>query len=150
MSVIAASNASVILMHMQGQPESMQNHPFYKDIVAEVGDFLESRIKVCEKAGIDKGRIAIDPGIGFGKTQKHNLKLLKNLAAYSALGNPLVLGVSRKSFIGEISNEANPVKRVAGSLSAGLAGLAQGVSILRVHDVWETRQAMDIWQAISK
>lgn len=150
LSVVADSNVSVILMHMQGQPESMQNRPFYGDIVAEVGAYLESRIKACERAGVDKKRIAIDPGIGFGKTRKHNLQLLKNLATFSALDNPLVLGVSRKSFIGEISNEENPAKRMAGSISAGLAGLSRGVSILRVHNVWETRQAIDIWQAIEK
>ena len=150
LSVIAASNASVILMHMQGQPKSMQKRPFYKDIVAEVGAYLESRIKACERAGVDKGRIAIDPGIGFGKTQKHNIMLLKKLAAFTALGSPLVLGVSRKNFIGEISKEKDPAKRLAGSLSAGLAGLARGVSILRVHNVRETRQALDVWQAIEK
>lgn len=150
LGVIAASNASVILMHMQGKPESMQDLPLYKDVVAEVGAYLESRVKACQKAGVDKERIAIDPGIGFGKTLRHNLLLLKNLAALSVLGNPLVLGVSRKSFIGEISNEKNPTKRLAGSLSAGLAGLMRGVSILRVHNVWETRQALDVWQAIEK
>jgi dihydropteroate synthase len=148
LGVIAASSASVILMHMQGRPGSMQDSPIYKDVVAEVGAYLISRIQACENAGMDKDRIAIDPGIGFGKTQKHNLALLKNLHAFAAFGNPLVLGVSRKSFIGRISNENDPAKRTAGSLSAGLAGLARGVSILRVHDVWETRQALDVWQAI--
>lgn len=150
LGIIAASNASVILMHMQGKPESMQISPVYKDIVSEVGAYLTSRIQACEKAGVDKGRIAIDPGIGFGKTKKHNLLLLKKLAAFTALGNPLVLGVSRKSFIGDVSKEKDPAKRLAGSLSAGLAGLARGASILRVHNVWETRQALDVWQAIEE
>jgi dihydropteroate synthase len=148
LGVIAASSASVILMHMQGRPGSMQDSPIYKDVVAEVGAYLVSRIQACENAGMDKERIAIDPGIGFGKTQDHNLALLKNLHAFAAFGSPLVLGVSRKSFIGRISNENDPAKRMAGSLSAGLAGLVRGVSILRVHDVWETRQALDVWQAI--
>jgi dihydropteroate synthase len=148
LGVIAASSASVILMHMQGQPGSMQNSPVYNDVVAEVGAYLVSRIQACENAGVGKDRIAIDPGIGFGKTRDHNLALLKNLHVFAAFGSPLVLGVSRKSFIGRISNENDPAKRLAGSLSAGLAGLARGVSILRVHDVWETRQALDVWQAI--
>ena len=148
LGVIAASSASVILMHMQGQPGSMQDSPAYKDVVTEVGAYLVSRIQACENVGVDKDRIAIDPGIGFGKTRDHNLALLKNLHAFAAFGSPLVLGVSRKSFIGSIANENDPAKRLAGSLSAGLAGLARGVSILRVHDVWETRQALDVWQAI--
>jgi len=150
MEVIAASTASVVLMHMQGQPESMQNSPNYKDVVAEVQDYLLSRIQACQKAGVDQNRIALDPGIGFGKTYQHNLTLIKNLSSLSSLGSPLVLGVSRKSFIGKISNENDPKKRLAGSLSAGLAGLAQGASILRVHNVWETRQAVDVWQAIEE
>jgi len=150
LGVIAASNASVILMHMQGEPKSMQDSPVYNDIVSEVGAYLTSRVQACEKAGVDKERIAIDPGIGFGKTKKHNLLLLKKLAAFTSLGNPLVLGVSRKSFIGDVSKENDPARRLAGSLSAGLAGLARGASILRVHDVWETRQALDVWQAIEK
>lgn len=148
LGVIAASSASVILMHMQGQPGSMQDSPIYKDVVSEVGAYLVSRIQACEDAGVGKDRIAIDPGIGFGKTRDHNLALLKNLHVFATFGSPLVLGVSRKSFIGRISNENDPAKRLAGSLSAGLAGLARGVSILRVHDVWETRQALDVWQAI--
>lgn len=150
LGVVAASTASVILMHMQGQPGTMQDAPVYNDVVTEVGGYLVSRLRACEDAGISKDRIAIDPGIGFGKTQDHNLALLKNLGAFAALGSPLVLGVSRKSFIGRISNESDPAKRLAGSLSAGLAGLARGVSILRVHDVLETRQALDVWQAIEK
>ena len=150
MEVIAASTVSVILMHMKGQPESMQNSPVYKNVVDEVKNYLLSRVQACQRAGIEKNRIALDPGIGFGKTHRHNLTLIKNLSALTALGNPLVLGVSRKSFIGKITNENDPKKRLAGSLSAGLAGLSRGVSILRVHDVWKTRQALDVWQAIEK
>ena len=150
LGVVAASMASVILMHMQGKPESMQSFPFYKDVVGEVRSYLASRVQACQRAGVDKKRIAIDPGIGFGKSHKHNLTLMKNLSAFTTLGSPLVLGVSRKSFIGKISNENDPAKRLAGSLSAGLAGLARGVSILRVHNVWETRQAIDVWEAIKK
>ena len=150
LEVIAASTVSVILMHMQGKPESMQDSPVYKDVVSEVQEYLLSRVKACESAGVERNRIALDPGIGFGKTHKHNLTLMKNLSAFTTLGSPLVLGVSRKSFIGKISNENDPAKRLAGSLSAGLAGLARGVSILRVHNVWETRQAIDVWEAIKK
>ena len=150
MDAIAASSASVILMHMQGQPKNMQNSPVYKDVVVEVLDYLSSRVQACQRAGIDKKRIALDPGIGFGKTYEHNLTLLKNLSSLTVLGRPIVLGVSRKSFIGKISNENEPQRRFPGSLSAGLAGLARGVSILRVHDVWETRQALDVWQCIEE
>ena len=150
MEVIAASTASVVLMHMQGQPESMQISPVYKDVVGEVQDYLLSRVQACESAGVDRKRIALDPGIGFGKTHKHNLTLIKNLSALKAFGCPLVLGVSRKSFIGKISNENDPKKRLPGSLSAVLAGVNRGASILRVHDVLETRQALDVWQVIER
>ena len=111
MDVIAASSASVILMHMQGQPKNMQNSPVYKDVVVEVQDYLSSRVQACQRAGIDKKRIALDPGIGFGKTYEHNLTLLKNLSSLTVLGRPIVLGVSRKSFIGKISNENDPQRR---------------------------------------
>lgn len=150
LGVVANSDASVVLMHMQGEPQTMQREPVYDDVVAEVGAYLITRIRACEQAGIPKERIAIDPGIGFGKTLDHNIDLLANLGAFSGLGCPVLLGVSRKSFIGKLSGEGDPTKRLAGSLAAALAGISRGVSILRVHDVAETRQALDIWQAVAE
>lgn len=148
LEVVAESSASVMLMHMQGEPGTMQSNPHYEDVVAEVGAYLITRARACEQAGIAKERIAIDPGIGFGKTLEHNLELLKSIGAFTGLGYPVVLGVSRKSFIGKLSGEDDAARRLPGSLAAGLNGVAQGVSILRVHDVAETRQALDVWQAI--
>jgi len=150
LGVVSPSNASVVLMHMRGDPQNMQDEPSYTDVVSQVRDYLAARIKVCEGAGIAKQRIAIDPGIGFGKTLEHNLELLRNLDAFASLGCPLVLGVSRKSFIGHLSGEDVPARRLAGSLAAGLSGVARGAAILRVHDVAQTRQALDVWRAVEK
>ena len=150
LGVVASSNASVVLMHMRGAPQDMQDGPVYGDVVSEVRDYLSDRITACLDAGIAMTRIAIDPGIGFGKTLEHNLVLLRNLDAFSSLGCPLVLGVSRKSFIGHLSGQDVAARRLAGSLAAGLSGVARGAAILRVHDVAETRQALDVWQAIEK
>jgi dihydropteroate synthase len=148
MGVVADSQASVVLMHMRGDPQTMQNGPVYDDVVAEVGAYLLTRVRACQQVGIDKDRIAIDPGIGFGKTLDHNLELLRNLSAFTGLECPLVLGVSRKSFIGHLSGEDVPDRRLSGSLAAALAGVSRGASILRVHDVAQTRQALDVWQAL--
>jgi dihydropteroate synthase len=126
----------------------MQKAPIYRDVIAETVDYLLTRIRVCERAGIETGRIAIDPGIGFGKTHEHNLDLLRGLRAFTGLECPVVLGVSRKSFIGRLSGEDQPARRLGGSLAAGLAGVAQGATVLRVHDVLETHQALDVWAAI--
>jgi dihydropteroate synthase len=146
--VVASSGASVILMHMQGEPGTMQDAPSYNDVVTQVGGYLVARIRACEQAGIAKQRIAIDPGIGFGKALEHNLELMRNLHAFAGLGCSLVLGVSRKSFIGHLTGEADPAKRLTGSVAAALAGVAKGAKILRVHDVAETRQALDVWAAV--
>lgn len=148
LDVVASSNACVVLMHMRGDPATMQDDPVYGDVVAEVRDYLEERISACLAAGIARHRIAIDPGIGFGKTLQHNIELLKNLDTFSTLGCPLVLGVSRKSFIGRLSGEDVAARRLGGSLAAGLGGVARGAAILRVHDVAQTRQALAVWQAV--
>ncbi|MBT4933986.1 MAG: dihydropteroate synthase [Rhodospirillaceae bacterium] len=148
LEIVAPSKASVVLMHMQGDPRTMQEAPVYTDVVAETGAYLLTRIRACQQAGIATERIAIDPGIGFGKSQEHNLDLLRGLSAFTGLECPVVLGVSRKSFIGRLSGEDVPDRRLAGSLAAGLAGVARGASILRVHDVLETRQALDVWVAL--
>ena len=149
MHLVARRQASVVLMHMQGDPRTMQLAPRYDDVVRDVYEWLRERIAACEATGIALGRLAIDPGIGFGKTIEHNLALLAHLDVFATLGRPLILGVSRKSFIARLSRDEAPKDRVAGSLAAGLFGLLHGVHILRVHDVAETRQALAVWQAIA-
>lgn len=148
LNVVAESGLPVVLMHMQGEPGTMQDAPQYDDVASDVFGFLKDRISVCEAAGVDRERIAIDPGIGFGKTLQHNLEILNNLDLYEKLGNPVLLGVSRKSFIGKISGEKDPKHRIAGSLAATIKAFEQGVRIFRVHDVAETRQALAVYQAI--
>ncbi|MDA0787579.1 MAG: dihydropteroate synthase [Proteobacteria bacterium] len=147
LAVVAASNLPVVLMHMQGQPGNMQDDPSYADVVSDVYDALAARIDVCMGAGIAPDRIAIDPGFGFGKTVAHNLELLTCLAQFHGLGCPIVVGLSRKSFIGALTGEDDPRDRVAGSVAAALKALDQGAQIARVHDVTQTRQAFDVWRA---
>ena len=146
--LVAESQASVVLMHMLGEPRSMQHDPRYEDVALDIYDFLEGRVSACLTAGIPRDRIAVDPGIGFGKNVSHNLQLLAQISLFHGLGCPILLGVSRKSFIGRLSQNEPPKERVAGSLAAALAGVAQGVQILRVHDVPETVQAVNVWRAI--
>lgn len=150
MSVISQSTAPIILMHSKGDPKTMQNAPSYEDVVLDVFDYLEERIECCVAAGIDKARIIVDPGIGFGKrVVKDNLALINNLSIFHGLGCPLLLGVSRKRFIGALTDVEDAQDRMAGSLAAGMAGLTQGVQILRVHDVEETLQAVKIHQGLN-
>ncbi len=148
LAVAAGSGLPVVLMHAQGDPASMQDDPVYDDVLLDVYDFLADRIDVCEAAGIARERLVIDPGIGFGKTLSHNLQLLRGLSLFHGLGCPLLLGVSRKGFIGRLSGEKTPSARLPGSLAAMLQGLAQGVQIVRLHDVAESRQAVTIWHAL--
>lgn len=145
--VAAEAGVPVVLMHAQGDPATMQADPSYDDVLLDVYDFLAARIAAAEAAGIARGRIVVDPGIGFGKTQEHNLALLRGLALFHGLGCPILLGASRKRFIGAIGGEVQADRRLAGSLAVALAGVAQGVQILRVHDVAETRSALALWQA---
>jgi dihydropteroate synthase len=147
-SVVAGSGLPVCIMHMQGTPQTMQDNPNYNNILDEVMAFFEERLSYCEANGVAQNRVILDPGIGFGKTLEHNLTLLKNLKELHRFGCPLLLGVSRKSFIGAITGEADPKQRLAGSLAAALYGLEAGVQIFRVHDVKETRQAFDVYRAI--
>ena len=148
MDVAANTNASIVLMHMLGNPGTMQSAPVYDNAPKDVFDYLIARVQACEAAGIERSRLALDPGIGFGKTVDHNLQILKSLKLYDRLGLPVLLGVSRKSFIGKVVGEAEAKKRLPGSISAALWGITLGVKILRVHDVAETKQALDIWAAI--
>ena len=150
LNVVAEAGCPVVLMHAQGDPQTMQDAPRYDDVVTEVRVFFEARLASCAEAGITQDRIILDPGIGFGKTLEHNLELLKNLRQFNDLGCPILLGVSRKRFIDAIAEVPSPKDRLPGSLAAGLAGLAQGVHILRVHDVAPTVQALKVWQAIQQ
>ncbi len=143
----AESGLPVMLMHAQGDPKTMNDNPQYSDVVLDVFDFLEQRIRACVEAGIPKSRIVADPGIGFGKHLHHNVAVLHAMSLYHGLGVPVLLGASRKKLIGQISNEENPKKRVPGSIAAALHAIAQGVQIVRVHDVAETRQAVAVWEA---
>ncbi len=148
MRVAAECGVAVVLMHMQGEPGTMQDDPQYQDAALDVFGYLKDRVEACEAAGMDRALIAVDPGIGFGKTVDHNLEILARLDLYSDLGCPVLLGASRKNFIGKISREEEPKDRVAGSLAAVLSAVRQGVRLFRVHDVAETRQALDVWEAI--
>ena len=148
-NVIARHKAGVVLMHMKGTPETMQNKPYYKDVCAEVLNFLSSRIMLAEEAGIDFESIAIDPGIGFGKTLTHNVDLITKLDQLKVLGKQILLGVSRKSFIGDILN-LEPAERLEGSIAAGIVGVINGANILRVHDVGSTMRAVRVVKALKK
>ncbi len=144
---VADSGAAVCLMHMQGEPRTMQHAPCYQDVVAEVGDFLAARIAVAEQGGIARERIVIDPGFGFGKSLEHNLALLSGLGELQALGVPLLAGLSRKSMLGALTGL--PVEeRMVPSVAAAVISALKGAKILRVHDVKETRQALQIVGAL--
>ncbi len=148
LSLIASAEVPVVLMHMPGDdPATMQTLATYDDVALEVAAFLRDRIATCEALGIPRGRIAVDPGIGFGKTMAHNLALIDRLPLLASLGCRVVLGASRKRFIGTLSGVEGAGQRVPGSLAAALAGAARGAGILRVHDVAETVQALAVWRA---
>ncbi|MCO5099894.1 MAG: dihydropteroate synthase [Burkholderiaceae bacterium] len=144
---VRGSDCAVCLMHMQGEPGTMQQQPTYVDVVAEVVDFLAGRIAAAGEAGIARERLVVDPGIGFGKTLDHNLRLLASLGELATLGVPVLVGVSRKSMIGSLTGR-DVDRRLAGSLSAMLAAAMRGARILRVHDVAQSRDALRVWQAI--
>jgi dihydropteroate synthase len=128
----------------------MQDDPRYDDVLLDVYDWLAGRIAAAVAAGISRDRIAVDPGIGFGKTIAHNLALLQRLSLFHSLGCPVLLGASRKRFIGTIGEADDPQARMPGSVAVALAGIAQGVQMIRVHDVSETRQALRLWLAVNK
>ncbi len=148
--VTAQLGIPVILMHMQGTPQTMQKNPMYINVVDDVYIFFEKRIHDCIAAGIKQENITIDVGIGFGKTLADNLLLLKNLNRFHDLGCPILLGTSRKSFIEKICPKSNADERLGGSITSALMGLQQDVQILRIHDVKQTKQAFDVWQAINQ
>jgi dihydropteroate synthase len=148
LAVAAQSGADVCLMHMQGQPQTMQEDPSYVCAPLDIYDYLAARVRACEAAGIPPERIATDPGIGFGKTPAHNAQVLAGLALYHGLGCAVLLGASRKRFVAALSNGEGPGERLPGTLAAHLAGLDAGAHIIRVHDVPETVQAVKVWQAM--
>jgi dihydropteroate synthase len=147
-ATVAAAKVGIVLMHMQGEPKHMQENPVYADAPRDIRDYFADRLAACAVAGIPPSRIAVDPGIGFGKNDRHNIELIRDLGVFHDLGVAILLGVSRKSFIGRLSRKEPAKQRLPGSLAAGLAGLDRGAQILRVHDVDETRQALAIWQAL--
>lgn len=146
--VAAASNAPICLMHAQGDPATMQKDPHYENVLLDVYEHLAERIDAAEAAGIPRSKIIVDPGIGFGKTQAHNLTLLRGLSLFHALGCPILLGVSRKRFIGTITGTDRAEDRMIGSVAIALDAIRQGVQILRVHDIEAHGQALAMWDAL--
>jgi dihydropteroate synthase len=145
--LLSDSDCALCIMHMQGQPQTMQQTPHYDDVLAEVGEFLRQRVAAAEYLGIDRRRLCIDPGFGFGKNLSHNLTLLNRLGELqSAVGVPVLAGLSRKSMIGTLTGRPAE-QRLAGSIGAALAAVMQGARIVRVHDVAETVDAITVWQA---
>ena len=149
-ALAAETGVPIALMHMQGSPKTMQDNPTYDDVVAEVKTFLLERAAAAEKAGINPGQIVIDPGIGFGKTREHNLQLLAALPTFVDTGYPVLLGTSRKSFMGAICQEQNPDDLIGATCTTTVIGAQAGVSIFRVHDVRPNRQAIEVSRAISQ
>lgn len=147
LEAVAASDASVCLMHMQGEPRTMQAAPHYDDVIAEVTAFLQARVDACIGAGIERSRLLVDPGIGFGKRLEDNLALLRALPQLAQLA-PVLLGVSRKSMIGVMTGRSSSEDRLAGSVTAALWAARRGAAILRVHDVAATRDALAVWRRL--
>ena len=147
LDAVAQSDCGLCVMHMQGEPKTMQQAPSYDDVLLEVGTFLRARILAMTEAGIDRRRIALDPGFGFGKTPQQNYEMLRSLDEIDNDGYPWLLGLSRKSMIGHVTGR-EPAERLGGSVAAALAGVARGARIIRVHDVAATVDAIKVWQAI--
>ncbi len=147
LATAAELDVPIVLMHAKGNPKTMQDAPYYDDALLEVFDYLEARIAAAVDAGVAANKIIADPGIGFGKRIEDNLGLFSGMSLFHGLGVPLLVGASRKRFIGTLTGVGEPDQRVAGSLGAALAAVAQGVQIVRVHDVAETRHAIDVWMA---
>jgi dihydropteroate synthase len=152
--VLAQTKSPVVLMHMQGDPRTMQRRPRYRDVVDDVKSFFEERLRFAVRRGIAERRIFLDPGIGFGKTFRHNLLLLRRLREFLSLGRPLLVGLSRKAFIGRVLGAPQPPlpveERLAGTLGASLWALSQGAAGFRTHDVRAARHAFTLWQAIER
>ncbi len=148
LEVASRERIPVCLMHAQGVPETMQDRPVYCDVLLDVYDYLEARVDACVAAGLSRDRLIVDPGIGFGKTAEHNLELVRGISLFHGLGCPVMVGVSRKGFIGTIGGENDALRRFPGSIAVGLEVLRQGVQFIRVHDIAQTRQAIALWRAM--
>lgn len=144
------TDAAIVLMHMQGEPRTMQEAPHYDEVVADVKRFLADRVFSCELAGIAKKRLAVDPGFGFGKTLEHNLAIFKALDEFTGLGVPLFVGLSRKSMLGALTGHDAPAERVHASVAAALIAVQRGAQIVRVHDVAATVDALKVWAAVGE
>ena len=142
------TDVPICLMHMQGKPANMQDNPSYENVTKEVSEFLIEQARKAESTGIKKENIILDPGIGFGKLTQHNLTLLRDLDKLTSLGYPILLGTSRKRFMGEISKQEDPRERMPATCATSALGVLAGVKIFRVHDIWQNRQAIDLTWAI--
>ncbi len=147
LEAVAKAPVAVCLMHLQGDPRTMQESPRYQDVVREVRDYLAQRVAAAEQAGVARDRIVVDPGFGFGKTVEHNLALLRSLAEFSSLGVALLVGLSRKAMLGKLTGR-EPQERVHASIAAALLAVQNGAQIVRVHDVAATRDALAVWNAV--
>jgi dihydropteroate synthase len=147
LAAAAQTGLPVVLMHAQGDPKHMQDNPAYKDVLLEVYDYLEARVEAAIAAGLPREKLIVDPGIGFGKTFEHNLALIEGISLFHALGCPILAGISRKGVTGRLANEPDPKKRDYGSAAAAVTAVAQGVAIVRVHNVAATDQSLRVWQA---
>ncbi|MEQ9814950.1 MAG: dihydropteroate synthase [Azospirillaceae bacterium] len=150
LDVVVRARCPVVMMHMAGTPATMQAAPAYRDVVTDVHGYLTARLAAAVGAGLPVDRVAIDPGIGFGKTVDHNLELLRRLPVLAGLGRPILVGTSRKSMIARLSRNEPPDRRLGGSLALALAAVAAGAAIIRVHDVAETVQALTLWRALQR
>lgn len=148
LSTATEAQVPIFLMHSQGTPQSMQKNPIYNNVVEDIFQYLQERIRICETHRIDEKMLIVDPGLGFGKTLEHNLLILRNIKRFHDLGVPILLGASRKSFLEKIGGGGKEGERISGSIAAALWGLSQSVQIYRVHDVKETVEAFKTWQAI--
>lgn len=149
LEAVAESGLPVCIMHMQGEPGTMQKNPDYYDVVNDICNFFSERVEACQTAGIEPSRIILDPGFGFGKMLEHNLELIRRFEDFHKLGFPLLVGVSRKTMLGAITGRERPSERVAASVAAAVVLAQRGARIIRVHDVAETVDAMKVWQSVS-
>jgi dihydropteroate synthase len=150
LSLAASNRVPIVLMHMQGRPETMQKAPIYKEVVSEVKAFFEHRVEAAIQAGVAPDALLLDPGIGFGKRKRDNLQLLSALGELTELGYPLLLGVSRKAFMGSVCEVEDPVQLMPATCACTALGVMAGVKVFRVHDVWQNRQAADVAWAIGQ
>ena len=149
-TVLAQSKAGAVVMHMQGEPRTMQNSPVYTNVVSDVEAFLNQRLVALERLGVDKDRMLVDPGFGFGKTLEHNIDLMRATLLFSTLGAGVLVGVSRKRMIAELTGHSEPAQRTMGSVAAAVYAAQHGAAVLRVHDVLETVDALKVWSALEK